>query len=869
MVVRWVQTVERNAFWVVVAALLLTLLSIYYAVTHLSVDTDTANMIDPSLPFRQRQAEFKRDFPQFNDLVVAVIDGATVEQSEEAANRLAARLRQSGKFQTVRQPGQTPFFARNGLLYLDVRELLDLSDQLAAAEPFLATLARDSSLRGLFSILSQALDQTLSPALQTLLNTSFDRMADTVEALLAGRPQRLSWQQGLLGGLAEGNATRSFVLVKPRLDYANLQPGKAALATIRQQVKALSLGETHGVRVRLTGSVAVDQEDLASVAASAKLATTLSFTLVCLLLLVGLRAPRLVAWILVTLFVGLMWTTAFASVTIGYLNLISVTFAVLFIGLGVDFSIQFGMRYREELTHLGDHAEALTRAASSLCGALLLAAGCAAVSFFCFMPTAYRGLAQLGFIAGCSMFIALFTTLTVLPALLTLLPIRPGATRQARIALPRWSFPIRYPRAVIWSTVLITAGSVVLLPRLHFDFDPLNLSDPSTEAARTFQDLIADPDTTPYTINILAPDLDAAEALTDRLDKLKAVDKTVSLASFVPAHQDEKLPIIDDMKFLLDPVFIGVTPKPKPTLSEQTAALDQFLGALAKFDATGQGAADLAKSARRLQVALNKLKAIPGWPEQKLLDLQDRLLGNLPPLLRKLRKLVTPETVSLAKLPEDLRSDYVTPDGRARVEVYPSQRMTDNRRLREFVTAVQTAAPTATGTPVTLLESGRVVMGACLQASISAMLAAFLVLAVILASIRQALLIILPLIIALLLSVGLSVLLDQPLNFANVIALPLLLGIGVAFGIYLVLRRQSEPSLEQLFQSSTPRAVLFSGLTTMASFGTLAVSRHRGMSGMGLLVTATLIFALTAALVVLPAVMALLEERKVRQSVSG
>jgi hypothetical protein len=869
VVVRWVQVVERSALWVVVAGLLLTLLSIYYTVTHLAVDTDTTNMIDPSLPFRQRQAEFKRSFPQFKDLIVVVIDGSTIEQSADAANLLAARLRQTGQFQAVRQPGQNPFFARNGLLYLNTGELLDLSDQLAAAEPFLATLARDPSLRGLFSILGQALDQSLNPAPQSLLNTSFERMADTVVALLAGRPQRLSWQQGLLGGLAKGNAARSFVLVQPRLDYASFQPGKEALAAIRRQVKTLNLAETHEVRVRLTGSVAVDQEDLASVSSSAKLATTLSFALVCLLLLVGLRAPRLVAWILITLFVGLMWTTAFATVTIGYLNLISVTFAVLFIGLGVDFSIQFGMRYREELTHFGDHAQALTTAASSLCGALLLAAGCAAVSFFCFMPTAYRGLAQLGFIAGCSMFIALLTTLTVLPALLTLLPIQPGATRQARIALPRWSFPIRYPRMVIWSTLLITAGSALLLPRLHFDFDPLNLSDPSTEAARTFQDLIADPNTTPYTINILAPSLDAAEALADRLDKLEVVDKAVSLASFVPAHQDEKFAIVEDMKFLLEPVFLATTPKPKPTLSEQVASLDHFLGALAKFDAAGQSVSDLAKSARRLQAALTRLKTTPGWPEQNLSELQNSLLGNLPPLLHKLRQLLTPEPVSLAQLPEDLRGDYATPDGRARVEVYPRQRMTDNRNLREFVTAVQAVAPTATGTPVTLLESGRVVMGACLQASLSAMLAAFLVLAVTLASIRQALMIISPLIIALLLTVGLSVLLDLPLNFANVIALPLLLGIGVAFGIYLVLRRQSEPSLEQLFHSSTPRAVLFSGLTTMASFGTLVVSHHRGMSGMGLLVTATLIFALTAALVVLPAVMALLEERRARHSVSG
>jgi hopanoid biosynthesis associated RND transporter like protein HpnN len=584
--------------------------------------------------------------------------------------------------------------------------------------------------------------------------------------------------------------------------------------------------------------------------------------LVYLLLLVGLGALRLVNWILVTLFAGLAWTAAFATATVGYLNLISVTFAVLFIGLGVDFSIQFGMRYREELTRASSHSQALSSTAGGLWKALLLAAGCAAVSFFCFMPTAYRGLAQLGFIAGCSMFIALLATLTVLPALLTLLPVKPGLGWPERSTLPHWTFPIHYPRTVIGITLIMAVGSAALLPLLRFDFNPLNLSDPTTESVQTFQELLADPNTTPYTIEILAPDLEAAQALAARLDKLDTVDRTMTLASFIPSQQEEKLNIIDDMKLLIGPIFSFTAPKPKPSVPEQVMALDDFLTALAKG---AERSSSLGASAQRLATALARLKTLPGWPQQVLADLRERVLGELPQILHKLQQLLTAEPVTLGSLPPDLRDDYLTADGRARIEVYPKENMADNRQLRRFVTTVQALAPMATGPLVTLLESGRVVMKACVQATASATLAVLVLLAVVLRSLLQALLIVLPLLLALLFAVALSVLLNLPLNFANIIALPLLLGIGIAFGIYLVTRKLSGLSLEQMFRSSTPRAVLFSGLTTMASFGTLMISRHRGMASMGLLVTLILTLALLATLLVLPAVMAVLDKRQAQE----
>jgi uncharacterized protein len=857
---------RRAAGWVIAGAILVTAVLLDYTVAHVSFDTNTVNMLDPNLPFRRLQAEFEDAFPVLNDLAVIVIDAETPDRAQDAADSLTAKLREHPRlFRSVYQPGGGPFFEHNGLLYLDQAELSDLANHLAAAQPFLGTVSRDPSLRGLFSLLDRALEEKLSPSSESLLATVFDRLAGAVDGIIAGQPRPFSWQSEILGK-TEGvkSDTRTFVLVQPRLNYQSMQPASEALEAIRRDTRALHLDQAHGVRVRLTGSVAMDEDELDSVAKGARTATILSFFLVCLLLLAGFRSVGMAVWLLATLFMGLVWMAAFATWALGPLNLISVTFIVLFIGLGVDFGIQFGMRYREERTRGDPHPVALNRAAAGLCDALMLAAMSAAISFFCFMPTAYRGLAQLGFLAGISMFVALFATLTVLPAMLTLTPVKlkpgPMDSKGSR-RLGAWVR--RHGRATIGVTLVVVAGTLVALPRISFDFNPLNLKDPHTESVATFRDLLRDPNTSPYTIDILMPDLAAAERLGARLEKLPTVDKAVTLASYVPSDQEAKLGIIGDTYLFLQTTLSPPSVLPPPTQEQQIASLDGFIAKTAELKGEERSAA-FVQSARRLAGGLNRLKDLPGWPGQVLKTLERSILAGLPRNLERLRKLLSPDRITLANLPQDLRNRYLTRDGRARIEVYPKHNLRDNRRLRHFVTSVQSVAPNATGAPVTLVDAGNVVVAACVQAAASAVFAVLIFLAFMLRSLRDALLVFLPLFLAMLLTVATSVLLKLPFNFANVIALPLLMGIGVAFGIYLVTRKRSGVTMEELFRTSTPRAVLFSGMTTMASFGTLAVSPHRGMSSMGLLVTFALTYALLCTLVVLPAVMGEIEARQVR-----
>lgn len=862
VIVRLVETSGRAAAGLLITIILLTAGLFYYTATHLSLDTNTVKMLDPRLPFRQLERELERAFPQFTDLIVVVVDAKSAGDAEATANKLAAKIKQTPDLtRSIYQPGQGAFFARNGLLYLEKDDLWALSDRLAEAAPFLGALSSDLSLRGLFTVLNRALDENLSAENAVMLKKIFDGISDSGDAQVSGNQQNLSWQNQFLGNLETlGDSRRSFILVQPRVDYTNLQPGAEALNTIRQFARQLEAQQ--GVQIRLTGPVAIDDEELQSVSQGAEIATVLSFSLVCLILITGLRSLRLTLAILITLLVGLVWTAAFTAFAIGYLNLISVTFAVLFIGLGVDFGIQFSMRYREEFDRGNSHAAALSHAAAGAGGALTLAAIAAAISFFSFIPTSYRGLAELGMISGVSMFIALLANFTVLPALLTLMPVRARVTRLEGGVLGRMDFPVRrYKTPILWITALATVGALLLLPQVRFDFNPLNMKDPATESVSTFLDLLDNPQTTPYTLDILAPDMNAAKTLAARLEKLELVDKTITPISFVPDDQEEKLAIIDDMTLFLQPLMTESSSISSPSTQENIVALETLRQKLLEASRT-QTDSELAASMKRLTDALEQLTSASGWPQPALKNFTQAIIGDLPQSLSKLRQLLTPDEVTLAGLPADLKQRYITPDGRVRIEVFPREDVSGNAAMSRFVKAVKAVAPNAIGTPVALVEASDAVIKACLQATATALLAAVILLLLVLRNVVAALLVLLPLVLASLLTVASSVLFNIPFNLANVIALPLLLGLGIAFGIYLVMRKRSGLGVDELFDSSTPRAVLFSALTTVASFGALAFSNHRGMSSMGQLLTLALSFALLCTLVVLPAIMAKMETDK-------
>jgi len=339
----------RNAWPVVLAGGVLAAFAGWYATGHLGISTDTDLMFAESLPWRQRAMMFRDDFPQYRDLLVAVIDAREPEEAEATAEALADALAHDpAHFLTVRRPDALPFFKQQGLLFLDPPELEKVLDRTIDAQPFIGELAKDPDARGLFAalgLLGTGVEQgeaNLAPYLSAL-SGFHQAMADAI----AGHPRPLSWTRLLGGELADLGGKYKFVLAQPRLDHTKLQPGGAATQAMRAAAARLEFVKSGDARVRITGSVALADEEFASVAEGAVTGLIGSILLISLWLFLAVRSWRLIVPILLTLGLGLMLTLLFAAAAVGTLNLVSVGFGILFVGIAVDFAIQFCVRYRE------------------------------------------------------------------------------------------------------------------------------------------------------------------------------------------------------------------------------------------------------------------------------------------------------------------------------------------------------------------------------------------------------------------------------------------------------------------------------------------------------------------------------------------
>ncbi len=854
----WIGWVLRSARLVVGVSIVITVALLYYTVQNISINTDTDKMIDPELDFRRVYAEFNQTFPQFADSFLIVIDAASPEEADLAGRELLSGLEARPElFRHAYAPGFGPFFDQNGFLFLKLDELVALSDQLAGAQPILAALAEDPSLFGFFEVLSLAAedaaeDQETPAELAEVL----DRIAEVTLALARGEEKYLSWAEMFDQGDDPSKARRRLVMVRPVPDFSRLQPAKPALLAARALAREIEQSAP-GLRLRITGKMALGTDELKSVSDGMYLSASVSLVLVALVLGFGIRSLRLVAASLITLLTGLVWTAAFAIFAIGYLNIISIAFAVLFIGLGIDFAIHFSLRYREEAQKTADSQAALNAAALAVGGPLSLAAPTTALAFFAFTPTGYAGLAQLGLISGTGMFISLFTSLSLLPALLSLMPLKAQPATAKKQIRRGAGWIVRHGRAVALAGVVAGLAALILVPDVRFEIDPIRLKEANTESVEAYLELLEDSKSSPYAIQLVVDSESEIGAYKARLEALEVVDRVVSLHSFVPDDQDEKLEILFDVATFMTPLLLAdpaVTPSPIAAAGPATTELIADLERLSK----SQPGTPLAASAARLGEAL---LAVDAGHAVRLKALEISLLRFFPATLDKLASGLGATGVALDDLPVGLRDRYQAADGRQRLAIFPTADLADESALKHFVEMVSRTAPRATGRPVQIARSGEIVVRSMIQATTWAAILIVGFLLLILRRPSDIAFITIPVLLAALMTAAATVLFSIPFNFANVIVLPLLIGLGVDSGIHLVLRAREERSGRGLLATSTPRAVLLSALTTIGSFGSLALSAHRGTASMGELLTISVTLTLISALVILPGLLAWREGR--------
>ena len=849
-VVRAIDFCMHHAWPVIAAALILTVASSWYAATHFSMTTDINKLISTDMPWRQREMAFEKAFPQY-ELIVAVIEAPTPELVAKASDALAERLsHQKDLFRSIQQPQGGAFFEQNGFLFETTDQLEPQLKNLTQAQRLVQVLAGDPSLRGVIQALQFGLLGVQGGRITLdAMTWPMTLGADAIEKVNAGQPATFSWRDMVQGHASTAGERRKFLNIQGVLDYSELEPGLKATDAIRKAAADLNFAGDYQASLRLTGPVPLADEEFATIKENAGLNATVTIAVVLFILWLALRWFRIIFAVFVSLVVGLAVTAAAGMLMVGTLNLISVYFAVLFVGLGVDFGLQFSVRYRAERHEVDDLHEALLYSGRRAGAPLTLAALATAAGFLSFLPTDYKGVSELGLIAGVGMLIAFFTSITLLPALLSRLkpPSEPHHLGYTALA-PVDAFLERHRMPILIGTLLTVAAGLPLLYHLQFDFNPMNLRSKTTESVATYLELKNDPQSGVNDIQVLQPNLAQADALAAKLRALPQVARVTTLSTFIPDQQSEKLALIADAAKTLNPA-LNPAAAAAPTSDAQTVSMiNSTVDALNRLagDGTGTGAV----AAKRLAAAMTALANADASVRQRA---ETVFVQPLKATLDDLRHLLQAQTITVDNLPKALARDWITPDGQAHVDIAPKGDPNNNAVLVAFAHAVQSVAPDATEGPIAILEARRTVVTAFIVAGACALLSIAIILFITLRRISDVLLTLIPLLMAGVVTLEICVLIGMPLNFANIIALPLLLGVGVAFKIYYIMAwREGQTNL---LQSVLTRAVTFSACTTATAFGSLWFSSHPGTSSMGKLLAISLMTTMAAAALFQPILM--------------
>ena len=862
-------------------ALLLSLASVVYTKRNMEFLTGRDDLMPRNAPFQVDYRAYRQEFGDQEE-IVAVVESDDAEKSTRAADALYAALnKQSGVFREVFYPGGLPFFRKNGLLFMPLDELKRLRHTLTMAGPVLKDLAAAPSVQTLFTSLTSQIDgylKTGDPASLeslTFMLTTLDKGFKGFDAKGSG----LSMDSFLKGGgdgapsMLENAGKQQVITMLPVKDMASFmaseKPIKAARAALNE---ILGKPEFKGVTAGLTGVPVLEYEEMATSQRDIGIATVLSLSLTVILLLFAFRGILNVIAAMVSLVVGICLSFGFATATVGHLNILSMVFAIMLIGLGIEYGIQVVLRYQEELRGGADGRTAVDTGLTANIRSIVMAAATVALAFATFAFTDFKGIAELGIIAAGGVFICVAATFTVLPAMLILLErfrkpgprYAPEPDRERAVEFegrPVARFLFGYPRQMVAATAVLAL--VCLWPTLtmRFDYNLLNLQAKGLQSVEYAYKLMRSKENSGYFAVVTARDQADARQLTGRLEKLPAVDHVVSLLSLVPDQQPAKLAELAALRQVMDTV--------KPVPYEENLRVMELPTVFENFR----------DRVNRLKIALESRNAVEAKPVKAFLgtldgffatlekekdknavgmlrEFQGGMFAELPDKLRMLKDSLEAAPVTAADVPEQLRSRFVGKTGKLLLQVAPRHEIFEHGPLREFVTQVKSIVPNATGEPIMVYESLTVLRDSYLKAFGYAFIGIALILLINFKSIRFALIGSLPLAAGLLLMIGSMWLAGIRFNSANIIVLPLILGVGIDSAIYIINRyRQGTESPAQVAMSSAGIGVFLNALTILFSFGALMVAHHQGVFSIGAVMSLGMAASVAVFMIFLPALL--------------
>ena len=859
--------------WLVLSlALLLSALSLWFTSQRMEFLTGRDELMPANTAFNRDFQTFRAEFGDMEDIVV-VIESADASAAGAFGTRLYQALQKDREqFSDIFYPYALPFFQKNGLLFMSLADIKELHRNLSLAAPVLKDLSREPKVATLFNHLTRRMDNYVAGDKGELPGLVFmlDKLGAGFGSFGGGKGTPPSLEGFFMSSDSSfAKAGRQQILtVLPVRKNVGFVPAGAAIATVRAEIgKLKALPEFKGVTAGLTGSPVLENEEMATSQKDIALATCISLALTVVLLLLAFRGVLNVIAAMVSLLVAISLSFGFATAAVGHLNILSMVFAIMLIGIGIEYGIQVVLRYQEELSCGAGQLAAIETGLTRNVWAIVMAAATVAAAFLTFIFTDFKGIAELGIIAAGGVAICVAVTFTVLPAMLVLLARhrKPRAAR-AKGAARGTAFKsllFGHPKLVIAATLACCAASLYPLSRISFDYNLMNLQAKGLESVSYAYKLMRSKENAGYFAALTVGSREEAAAKIRALEALPTVDHVVSLASFVPDGQKEKLAELAAIRGEL----AGVNPVPYEedlSLMELPRVFENFRNATVKLKLKleQEQSPNAPKVAGFLKV-LDRFFA--GLEKEKdrnavgmLQDFQGGMFRELPGKIALLKESLNASPIIESDIPAELRSRFVGKTGKLMLQVAPKGEIFDLKPLQAYLKDVRSVDAHATGEPVMVYESMTIMRDAYRMAFIYAFCAIVLILLVAFRSVKFTLIGLIPLVVGILFMVAGMWLCGISFNSANIIVMPLVLGIAVDSGIYIINRfRREDGSAASVVMSSTGVGVLLNTLTIMASFGALMVAHHQGVFSIGAVMSLGMVACQIAFMVTLPAVLTL------------
>jgi hopanoid biosynthesis associated RND transporter like protein HpnN len=887
----------------IVLGFLIAASSAYLVVTGLVVVNNTNALIREGSEFHQNFLNFKKEFDYEEDYVIT-IRSEDPDQNRRVADAIGARMRKIEGIERVWCRMNFDRLKNRFLFYLSEEELkgidldiqgyvqaiksggfkMDLNSMLSKANASFQEeyLRKEENWKEFKPFIDRFIEM-----LNQLGDQLEDKKAVPAPSLNAQSNDKAKMKLEDMEKQLEENAYASLdggklvmVLARPkRVDLDAAAPFTQTVASIRQSLIEVR-AQYPQVKIALTGEPVVMDDELITSGEDSLRSGILSFVLVALLMFFSYRQRTRPVFVLLVLLMGTVGSLGYAVIGVGHLNMISQAFVAMVIGLGVDFGIQIMGRYEEELSQGKFVNQAIKGALVNTGYAVTTGALTTAIAFYTMCFNDFIGLSEFGNIAGTGILICLFGALAVLPSIFALQDRRRSPAVLKENALKStWTSGEKVsavllgsPRVVVGITVLITIFLTCFVSKVTFDHNLLNLQNQNLESVQEVRRLTDNNEKSVIYGVVVAQDLAEARAKARLFSEKPSVREVQSLAVMIPENQESKLPLIRSIVGRLQSVKLETDVSKKVDVARARRELKEFLAKCKEGEKQAKNYTLISSQAREAVEIFGKL--IP--PLERSLKLLDKMsqdevgrrlnryqvevFGSMQKGLSWLKGHATDRGIVVGDLPDELQKRFISSNGRLAMEIYPKENVWNREANVRFVSDLRSVDPKATGTPVQNYEYIEVLRKSYMEAAVWAFVAILILMTIHFQRISSILMALSPLLVAVLWTLGIMGVFHIPFNPANIVTLPLMIGIGVAFGIYVVDRYQETGSVD-FFSNSTGKSILLSGMTTMIGFGALMISRYRGMYDIGFLMFLSVGLCLVTSLVLLPAFLKALKSK--------